>query len=130
MTRGSLHGDLFSNPPPSERPLFRYWLPDASIDGNNLAKDIASAQSVGAGGIELVPFYNYGSYGGNYPPGADWETYNFGTSAFNELFITALEKHQELGTKMDFAIGPNQGQGVPCQIDDEGLQWDLASVLP
>ena len=26
---------------------------------------------------------------------------------------------------MDFAIGPNQGAGVPAEFDDEGLQWDL-----
>lgn len=26
---------------------------------------------------------------------------------------------------MDFAMGPNQGQGVPAHPDDDGLQWDL-----
>ncbi|KAH8886246.1 hypothetical protein GQ53DRAFT_750777 [Thozetella sp. PMI_491] len=26
---------------------------------------------------------------------------------------------------MDFAMGPNQGQGVPTRADDEGLQLDL-----
>jgi hypothetical protein len=26
---------------------------------------------------------------------------------------------------MDFAMGPNQGQGVPANEDDEGLMWDL-----
>jgi hypothetical protein len=26
---------------------------------------------------------------------------------------------------MDFALGPNQGQGVPAPSDDRGLQWDL-----
>ncbi|KAL7956296.1 hypothetical protein V8C34DRAFT_326292 [Trichoderma compactum] len=26
---------------------------------------------------------------------------------------------------MDFALGPNQGQGVPAEPDDQGLQWDL-----
>jgi hypothetical protein len=28
---------------------------------------------------------------------------------------------------MDFAIGPNQGQGVPAEPDNEGLQWDMVS---
>ncbi len=26
---------------------------------------------------------------------------------------------------MDFAMGPNQGQGVPAKADDDGLMWDL-----
>jgi hypothetical protein len=30
---------------------------------------------------------------------------------------------------MDFAIGPNQGQGVPAEPDNEGLQWDIVSKL-
>ncbi|ORY00972.1 hypothetical protein BCR34DRAFT_102101 [Clohesyomyces aquaticus] len=28
---------------------------------------------------------------------------------------------------MDFAMGPNQGAGVPALINDEGLMWDLAT---
>ena len=26
---------------------------------------------------------------------------------------------------MDFAMGPNQGQGVPAEPDDDGLMWDI-----
>lgn len=28
---------------------------------------------------------------------------------------------------MDFAMGPNQGTGVPAHIDSDGLMWDLAA---
>lgn len=28
---------------------------------------------------------------------------------------------------MDFALGPNQGTGVPATIDSDGLMWDLAA---
>jgi hypothetical protein len=122
-------GGSFRQPPARARPFFRYWLPDASVDGSVLAEDIASAGAVGAGGIELVPFYQYGLYAGRYPPGADWTTYGFGTPAYNSLFKRALEAHKDAGLVMDFAIGPNQGQGVPAHPDDEGLQWDLVSLL-
>lgn len=27
---------------------------------------------------------------------------------------------------MDFAVGPNQGQGVPAEAENEGLMWDLS----
>jgi hypothetical protein len=59
------------------------------------------------------------------PPGANWDKYNFGTPAFQALFKAALEAHDENGLYMDFAIGPNQGQGVPAHVTDDGLQWDL-----
>ena len=55
----------------------------------------------------------------------DWVKYGFGTPAFNALFETALEAHRENELLMDFAMGPNQGQGVPAETDNPGLQWDL-----
>jgi hypothetical protein len=121
------YGD-FMHPAPRDRPRFRYWLPDASVDPDILKTDIASAGSIGAGGIELVPFYNYGGSLGGPPPGVDWSKYGFGTPAFLELFESALEAHAEARMVMDFAFGPSEGQGIPASPDDEGLQWDLVSL--
>ncbi|KAH8729876.1 hypothetical protein BGZ61DRAFT_569735 [Ilyonectria robusta] len=115
----------FSRPASRVRPRFRYWLPDASVDAEVVAKDVASAASIGAGGIEFLPFFEYGGDIGRMPTGADWSTYNFGTPAFVKLFERVLEAHDRDGLVMDFALGPNQGQGVPASPDDEGLQWDM-----
>ncbi|KAF5584443.1 glycosyl hydrolases family 2 sugar binding domain-containing protein [Fusarium pseudocircinatum] len=115
----------FKNPPVTSRPLFRYWLPDANTDASKVAEDIAGAGSIGAGGVEFVPFYQYGGHGGRYPPGADWATYGFGSPAFVDVLEQAAQAHVSHGLKMDFALGPNQGQGVPADPDEEGLQWDL-----
>ncbi|KAH7108822.1 hypothetical protein EDB81DRAFT_430901 [Dactylonectria macrodidyma] len=115
----------FSNPAASSRPFFRYWLPDASVDPDLIAEDVANAGKVGAGGVEFVPFYNYGGEMGGYPEGADWSKYGFGTPAFQSIFRRALEAHRDNDMVMDFAIGPNQGQGVPAKPHDKGLQWDL-----
>lgn len=38
---------------------------------------------------------------------------------------TAIRAHSEHGLIMDFAMGPNQGQGVPAHENDTGLMWDL-----
>jgi hypothetical protein len=38
-----------------------------------------------------------------------------------------LKAHSQSNLYMDIAIGPNQGQGVPANADDEGFQWDLVS---
>lgn len=115
----------FLNPPSQQRPRFRYWLPDASAEADIVKADIKSAGTIGAGGVEFLPFYNYGGELGEPPTGVNWSTYGFGTPAFLELFTSALEAHKEAGMVMDFSLGPNQGQGVPAHTDDEGLQWDL-----
>lgn len=39
---------------------------------------------------------------------------------------TALQATSDIGLIMDFAMGPNQGQGVPAEVGSEGLAWDLA----
>lgn len=120
--------DEFSSPPSQKRPRFRYWLPDASVEAARVAADIKSAGNIGAGGIEFLPYYNYGGELGGPPAGVDWSTYGFGTPAHLELFTSALDAHKEAGMVMDFSLGPNQGQGIPAHPDDEGLQWDLVSA--
>ncbi|ETS81575.1 hypothetical protein PFICI_06577 [Pestalotiopsis fici W106-1] len=115
----------FGNPSVTARPRFRYWLPDSSVSADILKNDIRSAASIGAGGLELLPFFGYGGAMHPEPAGADWAASNFGTQQFNDIFRAALEAHSETGLKMDFAMGPNQGQGVPASTGDDGLQWDL-----
>ena len=110
-------------------PRFRDRLPDFSVDTDVVRSDVAAAGSIGAGGVEFVPFFNYGGQLGDMPTGADWSTYNFGTADFRRVFSAALESHYENGLVMDFALGPNQGQGVPADPGDEGLQWDSVCVV-
>lgn len=120
----------FSNPLASSRPSFRYWLPDASVDAKIVKEDIGSVAQIGGGGVEFVPFYEYGGIFNVPPPGISWSKYAFGTRYFNNLLRSALEAHHENGLLMDFALGPNQGQGVPSSPEAEGLQWDLVSLIP
>ncbi|KAL4951765.1 hypothetical protein BDW69DRAFT_186077 [Aspergillus filifer] len=124
-TTNSEYG-TFTSPSPSTRLKFRYWLPDASVNTSTVQSDIHSASFIGAGGIELLPLYNYGASLAPPPDGADWAKYGFGTSAFNEVFKGAMTAARDAGMVFDFALGANQGQGVPSIPGDEGLQWDLA----
>lgn len=119
----------FKNPASVVRPRFRYWLPDSSVDIQTVADDIASSGAIGAGGVEFLTFFEYGGQIGSMPPGADWSTYGFGTPPFRKVFKAALEAHKLHGLKMDFALGPNQGQGIPAEPNSEGLQWDLVCSL-
>lgn len=121
------HGS-FMNPASRERPRFRYWLPDATVDPEVLKQEILDAGSIGAGGVEFVPFYNYGGDLGGPPPGVDWSENGFGTPAYLKVMQAALDAHYEGELAMDFAFGPSEGQGVPAFPDNEGLQWELVSL--
>ena len=95
---------------------------DASLDHSILADDIRALKEVGAGGLEFVPFYNYG-FGG---PGQDkWDVYGFGTPAFKDVLVTALESCKANDLVMDFALGASQGQGVPVEHLTPGLAVQL-----
>jgi hypothetical protein len=121
------HAGTFADPPSDERTRFRYWLPDGGVDPDVVKADVRSVGSVGGGGLEFLGFFEYGGHVGSMPTGADWVKNNFGTPSFQRVLKAALEAHDDNGLFMDFPIGPNQGQGVPADIDDDGLQWDLVS---
>ena len=68
------------------RPRFRYWVPDASIEHEQAAQDVAAAKAAGAGGVEVLGYYLYGS--GDYAP-TDWAIYGWGTPAWSGYRILA-----------------------------------------
>jgi hypothetical protein len=117
----------FLDPANNASMKFRYWLPDASVDIETVQKDIQAAGALGAGAVEFLPLYNYGGSLAGPPSGADWATYGFGTPAFRHIFKASLQAVKSAGMRMDFALGANQGQGVPAETTDPGLHWDLVS---
>ncbi|KAI8311732.1 hypothetical protein K4K61_011652 [Colletotrichum sp. SAR11_59] len=54
-----------------------------------------------AGGVEFLPFYNYGGQLGPPPVGANWSTSGFGTPDFIKTLIAGLEAHKESGLQWD-----------------------------
>ena len=68
-------------------PRFRYWVPDASVNLDDLATDFAKVKAAGMGGMELIGYYLYGDFpraavltaGG--PAPTDWTKYGWGTDA-------------------------------------------------
>lgn len=129
QTLAKVHRGSFEDPAARLRPRFRYWLPDAGVDVKTVQDNIKSAGAIGAGGVEFLPFYNYGGQLSPAPAGSNWSKDGFGTPAFRNMFLAALQAHRDAGLAMDFALGPNQGQGVPADPADEGLQWDLVGAI-
>jgi hypothetical protein len=74
----------FQNPSANVRPRFRYWIPDASVDVKAVEEDVAGAKAAGAGGLEVLGYYDYGSNPGTFEP-TDWATYGWGTEAWSML---------------------------------------------
>ncbi|KAH8588280.1 hypothetical protein B0O99DRAFT_485821, partial [Bisporella sp. PMI_857] len=98
-------------------------LPDASVPPAAVAADIKSIGSIGAGGVEFLPFYNYGGRVG--APVTDWVTYGYGTPAYNAILKAALQASKESGLRIDLCMGPQSGQGVPASPTDPGLAYDM-----
>ncbi|KAK7452589.1 hypothetical protein CaCOL14_004502 [Colletotrichum acutatum] len=114
--------DNFASPPNIYRPKFRYWLPDAEVDIEAVTRDVAEIASVGAGGLEFLPYYQFRS------PSANWSTYGYGTNASRAVFRAAMQAAADNGLLFDFSIGANQGQGVPSETESVGLALELAYV--
>lgn len=74
-----------------------------------------------------MPFYLYGFPTGSYnsTTPTNWSTYGFGTPAFNSIFKNTLQAAQNSNILFDFAIGPNQGAGVPAIPGTLGLSYEL-----
>lgn len=97
-----------------------------------MTQDILEARKAGAGALEYIPFYYYGfgekslrRFGSDVPELPDWNEYGFGTPSFVSQFKDALKAARDAEIHLDFAIGPNQGQGVPSEIESPGLAKQL-----
>ncbi|KAF2096025.1 hypothetical protein NA57DRAFT_67641 [Rhizodiscina lignyota] len=123
LVNAAIDAGTFQNPSAKIRPRYRYWVPDASVSHASLAEDVKEAGEVGAGGVEVLGYY---LYGGTFAPD-DWSIYGWGTPAWQQAFNALAQAHVDNGLIMDFAMGPNQGQGVPAPENSEGLMWDLYS---
>lgn len=97
-------------------------LPDASIDHQVLQDDISQIRDIGGGGLELVPYYNYGF---GTLDNSNWDLYAFGKPAFKDVLRTALEACKANDMIMDFPLGASQGQGVPVEPLTPGLAVHL-----
>ncbi|KAJ5820046.1 hypothetical protein N7474_005637 [Penicillium riverlandense] len=127
LVNAAIDNGTFKDPSVFVRPRYRYWVPDASVDAAVLREDIAGAKTSGAGGVEVLGYYLYGGTPegtGNFAPD-DWSIYGWGTPAWTDVFHTLAQAHKDNGCIMDFAMGPNQGQGVPAPENSEGLMYDL-----
>ncbi|KAF8126427.1 hypothetical protein K438DRAFT_2001413 [Mycena galopus ATCC 62051] len=119
-----LTGELGSFASPKTGVKWRYWIQDASVNLDNVASDIAQIASVGSSGFELL---SYQTYGGTTI--LDPTDYAFGSNRFVDVAAAAVQAAIDNNVTIDFAMGPDQGAGVPVfpqDVDMEGLNTELA----
>lgn len=127
LTNANRDLGTFEDPSRYARPKFRYWVPDASVDFSDVANDLESVKRAGAGGMELLGYYYYGGtqFSSQVIVPTDWTVYGWGTEAWRNLTLFTLKECKAKDLVLDFAIGPNQGNGVPAKPETEGLMMDL-----
>ncbi len=89
QVNAAIKAGTFADPSANVRPRFRYWIPDASVNLSTVAEDVAGTKRAGAGGVELLGYYNYGGNPGDFVP-VDWSTYGWGTPAWSESRISGI----------------------------------------
>lgn len=58
----------------------------------------------------------------------DWDIYGFGTPAYKSILKAALQATKDNDLVMDFAMGPQSGQGVPAEPENRTFSLLLKGI--
>src|SRR3954470_13049213 len=100
----------FADPPTSVRPMYRWWMPLAYTDDDELRQELRDIAAGGAGGVEVSPFI---------VPGAGHQTnaflaqYGWGTPSWEHKIEVITDEAADLGLTVDQNLGPAYPPTVP-----------------
>jgi hypothetical protein len=119
-----LTAGTFTDPPLSVRPMYRWWLPLAALDNDELLRELDQMKANGAGGVEVDPFPVPGAANQANP---FLETYGFGTPLWASKLKTMYRGAVERGLKIDITTSPNWPTTSPSvsRINDPAAQQQL-----
>ncbi|MFN8603510.1 MAG: glycosyl hydrolase [Candidatus Binatia bacterium] len=100
----------FANPPRSVRPLYRWWMPLAYTDDDELRAELIDMAAAGAGGVEVVGFVVPGA--GN-QGNAFLADYGWGTPRWAHKMEVVTEAAAALRLRVDLNLGPHYPPTVP-----------------
>lgn len=124
---------LFRDPPASVRPLYRWWLPLAAVEEDELRREIDQMARAGAGGAEVAAMPVPGDVANN---PAFLREYGFGTKKWSDALETIFDHAGRRGLRVDVTVGPHWPTSVPSvsSLDDPAAQQQLvagyARVMP
>src|SRR3954452_15919736 len=93
----------FANPSAAERPKYRWWMPLAYTDDEELRAELRDMAAAGAGGVEVAPFYVPGA--GNQSNGF-LATYGWGTPLWAHKLEVITDEAAKRGLIVDQNLGP------------------------
>src|SRR4051794_7612387 len=100
----------FANPAAAERPKYRWWMPLAYTDDDELRSELRDMAAAGAGGVEVAPFYVPGA--GN-QSNAFLAQYGWGTPVWAHKLEVITDEAAKLGLIVDQNLGPQYPPTVP-----------------
>lgn len=109
-----LTASTFADPPATVRPKYRWWMPLAYTDDDELRAELADMKASGAGGAEVAAFSVDG------PDGKSPDflaKYGWGTPLWTQKVDTMLAAAADLGLGLDLTIGPRWPAVVPTVSD-------------
>ncbi|WP_432570173.1 glycosyl hydrolase [Kineococcus sp. SYSU DK005] len=110
----ALDGTSLAAPPSTVRPKYRWWVPLAHVEDEELRAEVAQMAAAGAGGVEVAPFAVPGE--GN-RDAAFLSTYGWGTALWRHKLQVVLAAAAEHGLSVDQNLGPNYPPTVPSVAD-------------
>ncbi|GAB3973576.1 hypothetical protein GCM10029978_053210 [Actinoallomurus acanthiterrae] len=110
----TLTAGTFQNPPASVRPKYRWWVPLAHTDDDELRAEVEQIAASGAGGVEVSPFGVPGT--GNQQP-EFLRTYGWGTALWTRKLQVIIAEANKYGLTVDQNMGPHYPPTVPTVTD-------------
>ncbi|GGV42640.1 hypothetical protein GCM10010182_79190 [Actinomadura cremea] len=109
-----LTASTFQDPPASVRPKYRWWVPLARTDDDELRAEVRQIAASGAGGMEVAPFGVPGA--GNQEP-EFLKTYGWGTKLWTHKLQVIIAEANKYGLTVDQNLGPHYPPTVPTVAD-------------
>jgi hypothetical protein len=106
----TLSAATFADPPSSVRPMYRWWMPLAFTDDDELRAELRDMAAAGAGGVEVAPFIVPGA--GN-QSNAFLAQYGWGTPTWAHKMEVITDEAARLGLVVDQNLGPQYPATVP-----------------
>ncbi|MGO4255662.1 glycosyl hydrolase [Marmoricola sp. RAF53] len=106
----ALTAEAFADPPASVRPMYRWWMPLAYTDDDELRSELRDIAANGAGGVEIAPFIVPGA--GN-QSSSFLAQYGWGTPLWAHKMEVITAEAAKLGLQVDQNLGPQYPATVP-----------------
>ncbi|MCO6010692.1 hypothetical protein NE236_37615 [Actinoallomurus purpureus] len=110
----ALTAGTFQNPPAGVRHKYRWRVPLAHTDDDELRAEVKQIAASGAGGVEVAPFGVPGA--GNQQP-EFLKTYGWGTRLWTRKLQVILAEANKYGLTVDQNMGPHYPPTVPTVTD-------------